>query len=77
MYDFQNLWHVTQSEAISSNFQHECQARATRVRHEQHECNTSVTLAIRVRHECTQARHERYTNDTSATRAKNFDFAAT
>ena len=77
MYDFQNLWHVTQSEAIYSNLQHECQTRAKRVGHEQHECNTSVTLAIRVRHECTQVRHECYTNDTSATRAKNFDFAAT
>ena len=30
------------------------------VRHEQHECNRS--------------RHERYTNDTSVTRVKNFDF---
>ena len=30
------------------------------MRHEQHECNTS--------------RHQRYTNDTSVTRVKNFDF---
>ena len=30
-------------------------------------CNTSATLTTRVLHEC-------YTNDTSATRVKNFDF---
>ena len=32
--------------------------------------DTSAALATRVRHE----RHECYTNDTSATRVKNFDF---
>ena len=46
------------------NLQHECQTRATRVRHE---CNTSKTRVTRVRHEC-------YTNDTIATRVKNFGF---
>ena len=50
-----------------SNLQHECQARATRVRHERSECNTSATLATRV--QC-----EGYTNDTSATQMKNFGF---
>ena len=33
----------------------------------QHKCNTSATLTTRVR-------HERHTNDMSATRVKNFDF---
>ena len=50
-----------------SNLQHECQARATRVRHERSECNTSATLATRVQ-------REGYTNDTSATQMKNFGF---
>ena len=35
--------------------------------HEQHECDTSNKSAIRVRRRC-------YTNDTIATRVKNFDF---
>ena len=49
---------------ISSNLQHECQTRVTRM---QHECDTSDTSATQVRHEC-------YTNDTSTIRVKNFDF---
>ena len=52
---------------IQSNLQHECQTRATQVRHERHKCNTSETRVTRVRHECC-------TNDASATRVKNFDF---
>ena len=58
--------------------QHECQTRATRVRHERHECNTSET---RVQHKwdtsdtsATQVWHECYKNDTSVTRVRNFDF---
>ena len=39
-------------------------------RHEQHECDTSDTNATRA----TQVRREYYTNDTSVTRVKNFDF---
>ena len=56
---------------IQPNLQHECQIRATRVRHERHECNTSAILATLVRHKqtsATQVRHECYANDTSAER---------
>ena len=49
---------------IQSILQHECQTRATPVRHK---CGTSATRTTRVQHEC-------YTIDTSATRVKNFDF---
>ena len=45
---------------IYSNLQHECQTRA-------HECDTRATRALHEWHEC-------YTNDTSVTRVKNFDF---
>ena len=58
---------------ISSNLQHECQTRATRVRQERHECNNSNTSATRVRQK-KKKKHECYTNDKSATRVKNFDF---
>ena len=50
-----------------SNLQHECQTRATRVRHERSECNTSATIATRVQ-------REGYTNDKSAPQMKNFGF---
>ena len=60
---------------IWSNLQHECQTRATQMRHERHECYTNDTSATRVlhkKHECdmsatqtTRVRHECYTNDTN------------
>ena len=40
------------------------------MRRERHECNTSDMSET----QATQARHEYYTNDTSAKRVKNFDF---
>ena len=40
------------------------------MRQEQHECEKSARLAKLVRLE----RHERYTNDKSTTRVKNFEF---
>ena len=49
---------------VQSNLQHECQTRATRMRHKQHECNTSETHMTRMRHKC----------DMSVTRVKNVDF---
>ena len=68
-------------QMIQSILQHECQTRATRVRHERHECNTSDMSVIRVRHqqhECdtnaTRGLHERHERDTSVARVRNFDF---
>ena len=59
---------------IQSILQDECQAQATRVRHEQHECGTSATRVRHERHQCdtsvARVLHERQ----SATRMKNFDF---
>ena len=49
----------------------------TSARHERHKCTTNVTSATRVRHkrhELTPVWQECYTNDRSATRARNFDF---
>ena len=57
---------------ISSNLQHECQTRTTRVRHErtnairviqvQHECDTSATRTTRVRPECKTFDFDNYTS---------------
>ena len=58
--------------SIQSNLQHECQTRATQVRHERHECDTSDTSATRVTHErqewdtsVSRVLHERHECDTT------------
>ena len=49
---------------------HKCDTRATRTIQVQHEGNTSE----RWQHECNTRQHKCYTNNTSATLVRNFDF---
>ena len=44
------------------------------MRHEQQKGNMSATLATRATRVATQVRNECHTNNTNATRVKNFDF---
>ena len=46
----------------------------TQGQHERHKCNTRATGVRDGQHECNTRQHKCYTNNTSATLVRNFDF---